>query len=160
MRILLSFALLALSRLAISPHLSAQDIPYVVELHAEALAAGLTIALPAAGEWAFGIDLSAGKHLAFDLTDAGEDVDLYATGYATVRWRPNDNVQISISPIGVAAVVGNDFGTVYPSARLGGGWYWGRFGVGTEFRVIRIAGGFGSGDYWVQWSPVRVGFRL
>ena len=137
-----------------------QASPAAVELHAEALAVGAAFTVPLSSAWSVGIDVSVGKHLGVDVTDEGAGIDTYATGYVAVRWTPDANWQAVISPIGFAGIVGNDFGTVYPSARVGLSIFWSRLGVGSELRVVRIAGGNGSGDYWVQWSPVRLALRL
>lgn len=146
--------------MSFAPSSTAQEDPGPIELHAEAFAGGATVTFPAASEFSAGIDLSIGKHLGYDLTDASHDVTIYGVSYAVLCWRPDPSLQVSLSPIGIAGVVGNDFGAFYPSARLGLGTFWGRFGVGTEMRLVRIASGHGSGVYWYHWSPVRVSFRL
>ena len=87
-----------------------------VEVHAEAVAVGVSLALPTRSAWTVGADVSAGKHIVVSVTDA--------------------------------------------SARLGVSRFRRRVGLGTELRVVRIAGGAGSGDYWVQWAPVRVSVQL
>src|SRR5690606_34347591 len=134
----------------------AQEDVGVVELHVEALAGGATVTLPAGSEWSVGLDLSGGTHLGLDLLEVDDELDLVAVLYPVVSWRPDPGLQVSISPIGLAGVIGNDFGAIYPSGRLGVGYFRGRYGVGTEFRVVRIAGSFGTGDYWLRWSPVRL----
>ena len=96
---------------------SAQTRP--VELHAEAVAVGVSLALPTRSAWTVGADVSAGKHIVVSVTDAGDGIDTYATGYLGARWSPGAGWQVSLSPVGAAVAVGNDFGTVYPSARLG-----------------------------------------
>lgn len=134
--------------------------PGIVELHAEALAVGGYFTLPPESSWSVGLDLSVGKHLVVDVTDEGSGVTTYATGYLGAGWRPNEHWQVALSPVGLALVVGNDFAAIYPSGRFGISYFWERIGVGSELRVVRIAGSFGSGDYWVQWAPVRISFRL
>ena len=160
MRTFTCLSLLFTTLLLATPSSYAQEDYGPVELHAEALAGGATVAFPAASEFSFGIDLSIGKHIGPDLTDVGEDVDIYGVSYAVVCWRPDRNLQFSLSPIGIAGIIGNDFGAFYPSARLGVGYFLDRWGVGTEFRMVRIAGGHGTGKYWLHWSPLRVSLRL
>ncbi len=116
--------------------------------------------LPAGAAWSVGGDVSVGKHAVVDVTDAGAGIDTYATGYLVLRWTPDAAWQVVLNPIGFAVVVGNDFGTAYPSTRLGVSRFLGRWGIGTEVRVVRIAGGGGSGDYRIQWAPVRLAVRL
>ncbi|MGE3801473.1 MAG: hypothetical protein AB7H80_10660 [Candidatus Kapaibacterium sp.] len=134
--------------------------PGIVELHAEALAVGGYFTFPPKSNWSVGLDLSVGKHLVVDLTDEGSGVTTYATGYLGATWRPNADWQVAFNPIGLALVVGNDFAAIYPSGRFGVSYFWERIGIGTELRLVRIASSFGTGDYWGQWSPVRVSLRL
>ncbi len=160
MRVILSLGLITFLLLLSASASKAQEDVGVVELHVEALAAGATVTLPAGGAWSVGVDLSAGNHLGLDLLEVDDELDLIGVGYAVVTFRPESRWQVSLAPIGFAGVVGNDFGAFYPSGRLGLGYFQGRFGVGTEFRLVRIAGGFGTGNYWVHWSPVRLSLRL
>ena len=137
-----------------------QDNAGLFELHGEAIAGGITLTLPAESTWSVGIDLSLGNHFGVNLLEVDDEVDLIGAGYGVVTWRPDNRVQVSLGPIGLATVLGNDFAAIYPSARLGLGYFPGKFGVGTELRLVRIAGGNGTGNYWLHWSPVRVSLRL
>lgn len=160
MRVLLSLVLMTSTMLITAPESKAQEDVGVVEPHVEALAVGAMVTFPAGSEWSVGVDLSAGKHLGLDLPEVDDELDLVGAGYAVITWRPDSRWQASLGPIGLAGVVGNDFAAVYPSGRLGLGHFWGRLGVGTEFRLVRIAGSNGTGEYWLHWSPVRVSVRL
>ena len=152
--------LVGLVTAAAAPEGASQGTSASVEIHAEALAVGAELTLPVAAAWSVGGEVSVGKHLSVAVTDAGAGLDTYATGYLALRWTPDAAWQVVLSPIGFAVVVGNDFGTAYPSARLGMSRFLGHWGIGTEVRVVRIAGGGGSGDYWIQWAPVRLAVRL
>jgi hypothetical protein len=68
-------------------------------------------------------------------------------------------VELILSPIGAALALGDDFSSVYPSAQFGGQTGGQRWVLGTDLRVMRIAGPNGTGHYWIQWVPVRVGIR-
>lgn len=160
MRTQLSLCLIASLLLFSASESFAQQTAGIVELHAEALAGGVSVTLPAESTWSVGVDISLGKHLGLDLLDVDDQLNLIGVGYPVVTFRPDARWQVSLAPIGFAGVVGNDFATFYPSGRLGIGHFWDRLGVGTEFRVVRIAGGFGTGTYWLHWSLVRVSFRL
>ncbi len=137
-----------------------QTPPTSVELHAEAVAGGAAFTWVASSAWSFGMDVSAGKHIGVDVAEVSEDLETLLSGYVAVRWTPDTAWQVMLSPIGFAGVIGNDFGTVYPSARLGISRFFSRLGAGTELRVVRIAGGNGTGDYWIEWSPLRISIRL
>ncbi len=152
--------LFLLSVVSAAPECVSQVSPGFVEVHVEAVAVGAALVVPVGGAWSVGGDVSVGKHAVVNVTDAGAGIDTYATGYLGLRWTPDAAWQLALSPLGAAVVVGNDFGTAYPSARLGISRFWRRVGIGTEVRLVRIAGGGGSGDYWVQWVPVRVAVRF
>lgn len=137
-----------------------QTPPTSVELHAEAVAAGAAFTWIASSAWSFGVDVSVGKHIGVDVAEVSEDLETLVSGYVAVRWTPDTAWQVMLSPIGFAGAAGNDFGTVYPSARLGISHFFSRLGAGTELRVVRLAGGNGTGEYWIEWSPLRVSIRL
>jgi len=131
-----------------------------VTLQAESFAVGAAFAHPVAARWWLGVEVGVGSYVAIDLTQEGSDVDAVVTGYAVLQWRPDSHWQVTVSPAGFAGVVGNDFGAFYPSGRFGIERFQGRFGVGSAVRIVRIASGFGQGDYWWQLVPVRLGIRL
>lgn len=160
MRTVLSLGLITSTILLAAPASKAQEDVGIVELHAEALAAGATLTLPAGSEWSVGIEISGGNYLGLDLLQVDDELTLVGVGYPVLSWRPDARWQVSLGPIGFAAVIGNDFGAFYPSGRLGVGYFPGRLGIGTELRMVRIAGGFGTGEYWLHWSPVRLSFRI
>jgi hypothetical protein len=129
-------------------------------VHAEPLAAGARYAFAAGTRWRIGPSLTIGPFKGVTLR-RGQSGELreWATTYATVSFSPHDRVDLILSPIGAALAIGDDFSSVYPSAQLGvqtGGRRW---VLGTDFRVMRIAGPNGTGDYWLQWVPVRIGLR-
>lgn len=82
----------------------------------------------------------------------------WATAYLAVGLRSTAGVEAILNPIGLAVVVGNDFGTVYPSAQGQLGIARRRLRLGSIVRVIRIAGGHGTGLYRWQWIPLRIGY--
>lgn len=84
----------------------------------------------------------------------------WATLYPVVALRPRPEFALLLSPIGAALAIGDDFSSVYPSAQAGLELAHGRLRVGSDLRVIRVAGGDGSGDYWTQWIPLRVGITF
>lgn len=129
-------------------------------LHAEPIAAGARYSFAAGSRWRIGPALTIGPFEGVTLR-RGQSGQLreWATAYATVSFAPHDRVDLILSPIGAALAVGDDFGSVYPSAQLGvqtGGRRW---VLGTDLRVMRIAGPNGTGDYWLQWVPMRVGLQ-
>jgi hypothetical protein len=69
-------------------------------------------------------------------------------------------VQLSLSPIGAAAVIGDDFGTVYPAGQASLDLVRGRLRAGSAIRVVRIAGASGTGLYRTLWIPIRLGLVL
>ncbi len=83
----------------------------------------------------------------------------WATAYATLSVALAEELEAVLSPIGAALPVGDDFSSVYPTAQLGAQVIADRWVIGSDLRVIRIAGPSGSGDLWVQWIPLRLGTR-
>lgn len=129
-------------------------------VHAEPLAAGARYAFAAGTRWRIGPSLTVGPFEGVTLR-RGQSGELkeWATTYATVSFAPDDRLDLILSPIGAVLALGDDFGSIYPSAQLGvqtGGRQW---RLGTDLRLMRIAGPNGTGDYWLQWVPVRVGLR-
>jgi len=84
----------------------------------------------------------------------------WATAYAAISVRSAAGAEVIVSPIGAALAVGDDFGAIYPTAQVQLGIARRRFRISSVVRVIRIAGADGSGTYWSQWIPVRIGYAL
>ena len=84
----------------------------------------------------------------------------WATLYPVLAYRLPSGIQAFLSPIGAALAVGDDFGSVYPSAQAGLELGRGRLRMGTVRRGVRIATGNGGGSYRVQWVPLRLGYTL
>jgi hypothetical protein len=143
---------------------AAQAVPWPpaheLTLHAEPLAAGARYSFAAGSRWRIGPSLTIGPFEGVTLR-RGESGELkeWATTYATVSFAPHEQVELILSPIGAALALGDDFSSVYPSAQFGGQTGGRRWVLGTDLRVMRIAGPNGTGHYWIQWVPVRVGLR-
>jgi hypothetical protein len=130
-----------------------------LSLHAEPLAAGGRYSRALGTRWRIGPSLTIGPFEGVTLR-RGQSGRLkeWATTYATVSFSPAAMIDLVASPIGAALALGDDFSSVYPSAQFGV-QVGERWVFGTDLRVIRIAGPAGSGLYWVQWIPARVGVR-
>jgi len=129
-------------------------------LHGEPIAVGARYSFAAGSRWRIGPSLTVGPFEGVTLR-RGQSGELkeWATTYATVSFAPAERVELILSPIGAALAVGDDFSSVYPTAQLGiqtGGQRW---VLGTDLRVMRIAGANGTGHYWLQWVPLRLGIR-
>jgi GNAT superfamily N-acetyltransferase len=84
----------------------------------------------------------------------------WATAYPVLGLRVSPGLTVAVSPIGAALLGGDDFGAVYPSAQAGAELAVGAIRVGSWLRVVRIAGGDGTGSYRAVWSPVRLGYAM
>lgn len=91
---------------------------------------------------------------------APDDLKEWVSAYVAVRYPLGRRAVIAFAPVGASVVVGGDFAAVYPSAQLGGDYRAGRVLIGSDVRVIRIAGPNDTGDYWIQWIPLRIGLVL
>jgi hypothetical protein len=134
--------------------------PNEVTVTAEPVAAGIQY-LRAAGRFRLGIGLTAGP--VYGVVLGGPEFGRlreWATGYPVLGLRVSPNLEVVISPIGAALLGGDDFGAVYPSAQGGVVLGLGSIRVGSWVRVVRIAGGNGTGSYRVVWSPIRLGYAL
>ena len=132
-----------------------------VTLFAESFAGGVQYLRHLGGPWRLGVQVGAGPTEGVTVSEEpGDNARTWATGYPTVGFRSPGGVELLLSPIGVAVISGSDFATVYPSGQLQLGLASGRFRVGSVLRVVRIAGGYGSGTYWTQWVPLRLGIAL
>lgn len=130
-----------------------------VAILAEPLAAGLEVAWAGTRVRA-GVALMAGPQFGVDVADADADVRSWANAQLMLGYRPAHTFELYLSPIGAALVIGDDFAAVYPSAQAGVEFGAGRIRFGSLFRVIRIAGGNGTGTYWTQWIPLRVAYSI
>jgi GNAT superfamily N-acetyltransferase len=134
--------------------------PNEVTVTAEPLAAGVQY-LRASGSFRLGIGLTAGPAYGVVLR-RGEFGRLreWATAYPVLGFGVSQNLEVALSPIGAALLGGDDFGAVYPSAQAGVVLGLGAIRVGSWVRVVRIAGGNGTGIYRVVWTPIRLGYAL
>ena len=134
--------------------------PNEVTVTAEPLAAGVQY-LRSEGNFRLGIGLTAGP--VYGVVLGGPEFGRlreWATGYPVLGLRVSPNLEVVISPIGAALLGGDDFGAVYPSAQGGVVLGRGSIRVGSWVRVVRIAGGNGTGAYRVVWTPVRLGYAI
>lgn len=135
--------------------------PNEVTLFAEPAAGGAQYLYYLGQGWRGGVTVTAGPTYGVRVSkELSGDIRNWGSAYATIGFRTRGGIEANISPIGVAAIIGNDFGTVYPSGQGYLGVARGRLRAGSVLRVIRIAGGNGSGEYWTQWVPLRVGIVL
>ncbi|HET9274546.1 MAG TPA: hypothetical protein VFN96_00600 [Gemmatimonadales bacterium] len=129
-------------------------------LHLEPVALGARYGYAPGRRWRLGPSLTVGpfEGVTLDRGDSGR-LREWATLYGTVSAELAPRFEVVLSPIGAALALGDDFSSVYPSAQVGLQVSSGRWIGGSDIRVIRIAGPSGSGIYWVQWIPLRVGIR-
>ena len=134
--------------------------PNELTVTAEPLAAGIQY-LRAAGRFRLGIGLTAGPAYGVVLRrgDFGR-LREWATAYPVLGLRVSPGLTVALSPIGAALLGGDDFGAVYPSAQGGAVVGSGPLRVGSWVRVVRIAGGSGTGIYRVVWTPIRLGYAM
>jgi hypothetical protein len=147
--------------LAVSPApaqtVAQNSVRHDVALLAEPLAAGVQYVIHSGGGLRFGAALVAGPQFGVDVANSRSDIRAWASVNPVLGYRFSNGAEFFISPIGASAIIGNDFGAIYPSGQAGA-----EFGVGplrfaSLIRTIRIAGGNGTGTYWTQWLPLRVG---
>lgn len=132
-----------------------------VTLFAESFAGGVQYLRHLGGPWRLGVQVAAGPTEGVAVSDEpGDDARTWATGYLTLGFRSPGGLELLLSPIGAAAISGSDFATAYPSGQAQLGLATGRWRIGSVLRVVRIAGGYGSGTYWTEWVPLRVGIAL
>ncbi len=155
----------AVVALAISPIALRAQAPAPVRnevtLFGESLAGGVQYLRYLGQGWRAGVTAVVGPTYGVRVSkDISDDIRNWGSAYATIGFRTRHGIEADLSPIGVAAIIGNDFGTVYPSGQAYLGIVRGKLRAGSVLRVIRIAGGNGSGDYWTQWVPLRIGLTL
>lgn len=127
----------------------------------EPIAAGVEILGRVGATTRLGLTATAGPSETVNVgADLARDYRTVVNGYATIGVRLGAGVEALLSPIGVAVVTGDDFAAAYPSAQAALAVAAGRIRVGTALRVVRIAGGNGTGDDWWQWVPLRIGVPL
>ena len=134
--------------------------PNELTVTAEPLAAGVQY-LRTAGSVQLGIGLVAGPAYGVVLRrgDFGR-LREWATAYPVLGVRVSPGVRVALSPIGAALLGGDDFGAVYPSAQGGVVLGSGAIRAGSWVRVVRIAGGGGTGIYRGVWTPIRLGYAM
>lgn len=128
-------------------------------VHAEAVGAGVRYTAAVGSRVAIGPSITAGRSETVTISRSSEFGNLrtWATAYLTILVAPTPRLRVVLQPIGVAVTGGDDFAAAYPSAQGGLEWRSNRLLVGTDVRVLRIAGGNGTGHYWAAWIPLRVG---
>lgn len=134
--------------------------PNEVTITAEPLAAGMQY-LRGSGSVRLGIGLTAGPVYGVVIR-RGEFGRLreWVTAYPVLGFRVSPGLTAALSPIGAALLGGDDFAAVYPSAQAGLVLGSGSIRAGSWIRVVRIAGGEGTGIYRVVWTPIRLGYVL
>jgi hypothetical protein len=132
-----------------------------VTLVAEPIAVGVEVLGRIGATTRVGLTATGGPSETVNLGEAlSRDYRTVVNGYVTIGLRVAPKVEALVSPIGVAVVTGDDFAAACPSAQAAFAVAAGRLRFGSGLRVVRIAGGNGTGDYWWQWIPVRIGIPL
>lgn len=159
MRTTLRLVLLSCTAVLAAPTFATGQGP--VTLVAEPIAAGVEVLGRVGAATRLGITATAGPSETVNLEESwSRDYRTVLNGYATLGLRVTPSIEALISPIGVAVVTGDDFAAAYPSAQAALAVAAGRLRLGSGIRVVRIAGGSGTGDYWWQWIPLRIGVPL
>ena len=131
-----------------------------ITISAEPFAGGLRYLRGEPTGFRFGAGLTIGPLQGVTLADADTgNLDEWATLHAVVGFGAAGGIRATLGP-GVALAIGDDFGALYPSGQADVEWAHGRLRLGTIVRVMRIAGSYGTGDYWVRWIPVRLGIAF
>ncbi|MEZ4587539.1 MAG: hypothetical protein R2909_14170 [Gemmatimonadales bacterium] len=102
-----------------------------------------------------GIELTLGPAYSVHLAGPKGDLREWGEAYPVLRLRPTESLALLLSPIGIGAIIGDDFGTVYPSGQAGVELALGRLRLASLVRTVRIAGGNGTGEYRTTWVPLR-----
>jgi GNAT superfamily N-acetyltransferase len=134
--------------------------PNELTVTAEPLAAGIQY-LRAAGSFRLGLGVTAGPM--YGVVLGGPEFGRlreWVTAYPVAGLRVSPSLTVALSPIGAALLSGDDFGAVYPSAQGGLELGSGSIRAGSWVRVVRIAGGDGTGSYRVVWTPIRLGYAM
>ena len=127
----------------------------------ESWAGGIQYLRLLGGPWRAGAALGAGPFGGVTLArGTSGPLREWATAYVAISVRSAMGAEVIVSPIGAALAVGDDFGAIYPTAQVQLGIARRRFRISSVVRVIRVAGGDGSGTYWSQWIPVRIGYAF
>jgi hypothetical protein len=130
-------------------------------LHVEPAAIGVHYSVEVGKGWRVGPQLILGPFQGVSVDrKAPRELKEWATAYVSVRYPLGPRVVLALAPVGATLVVGGDFAAVYPTGQVGGDYRVGRVLIGSDLRVIRIAGPNDTGDYWVQWIPLRIGIVL
>ena len=129
-----------------------------ITIHAEPIAAGIRYTRALGSRVAIGPALIVGPfHGATISKDGFGELREWATAYLGAVVALTPSFRVTLQPVGAALATGDDFGAVYPSAQGGVEVVAGKMRIGSDIRILRIAGGNGSGLYWTQWVPIRVG---
>ena len=142
-----------------APHTRADHYEYV--LHVEPIAVGVRYGLALGHGWRIGPQLIIGPFHAVSLHRPSTDpLTELLTAYAVISWRWRQRAALVLAPVGLTLGAGSDSGELWPTGRLGLEYRLGRALVGSDLLVIRILGSSGTGQYWTQWIPLRVGIDL
>ncbi|MGD8279067.1 MAG: hypothetical protein PVH00_13610 [Gemmatimonadota bacterium] len=126
-------------------------------LTAEPVAGGVRYLRGDAAGFRFGAGLTIGPLHGVTIADADTgELDEWATLHALVGFGWMGGFRLTTGP-GASLAIGDDFSALYPSGQLSFEWATGRFRLGTVVKAMRIAGSYGTGDYWLRWIPVRIG---
>lgn len=104
-----------------------------------------------------GAEVTGGPRYGVVIGGEADRVRTWGTIYPVLGYTTPGGLQFTVSPIGGGILIGNDFGTIYPSGQATMELVRGRWRVGTAVHVIRIAGGNGTGTYRTVWTPLRIG---
>ncbi|MGE0553315.1 MAG: hypothetical protein AB7R55_07780 [Gemmatimonadales bacterium] len=142
--------------------LPAQDRARTNELTlaAEAAAGGARYLRTLGAGVDLGVELTLGPAYSVHLGGPKHDLREWGEAYPVLRLRPTESLALLLSPIGIGAIIGNDFGTVYPSGQAGVELALGRLRLASLVRTVRMAGGNGTGEYRTTWVPLRAGLAL
>jgi hypothetical protein len=152
---------IALAALAIPTRGVGQSSEFL--LHLEPVAIGVHYAVAAGKGWRVGPQLIVGPFHGISVRpQATREPMNWASAFVSVRYPVGARAVLALAPLGATLVVGGDFAAVYPSGQVGGDYRVGagRVRIGSDLRVIRIAGPNDTGDYWMQWVPLRIGVVL
>lgn len=140
------------------PARGAGQSPSELVLHVEPAALGVHYSLAVGGDWRVGPQLVLGPFHGVSLhRESSGELKEWASAYLSVRYPVGRRAVLAVAPVGASLVLGGDFAAVYPTGQIGGDYRVGRVLIGSDLRVIRIAGPNGTGDYWIQWIPLRIG---
>jgi hypothetical protein len=139
-----------------------EDESFVLE--AAALSVSPQVYARIANRVQVGAMVGLGPSLAVAVTehDYYETEDLLEPFYAGVALacRFAGPVGVELCPLRAALVVGNDWSSVYPGAHFKVFAAWSGVRVSSQLKLVRIAGGDGTGYYVTTWVPLLVALNF